>query len=96
MKKAYTYVHLIEDVWVDCRMKHDIRKLDYCRLTVDQIREFDLVDIPNDLEEDDNVLDLTYVDKNVSSTSLPLIKWSQKESTYIKDKFQIIFANTNV
>lgn len=37
LKKAYIHVHCVEDVLADCRTNHDIRKLDYCRLTVDQI-----------------------------------------------------------
>lgn len=84
---AYVHVHWIQDVWVDCRTKNDVRKLDYCYLTVNQIREFDLANISNDLEDDGNVPDLAYVDNKVSSTPLPLIKWSQKESTSIRDRF---------
>lgn len=34
--------------------------------------------------------------KKISSTPLPHIQWSQKESTSIRDKFQSILANTNV
>lgn len=96
MKKAYVHIHRFEYVWVDCKTEHDIRKLDYCQLMVDQIWEFDLIDIPHDLEEDGNVLDLTYVENKVSSTPLALIEWSQKESTSIKDRFQSILANANV
>lgn len=45
---------------------------------MEQIQGFDLVDILVDLEEDDNVLYLTYVENKVCSTSFLLIQWSQK------------------
>lgn len=90
LKKAYVHVHRIEDIWTDQRTEQDIKKLDYCQLTLDQIQEFNLVDILDDLEEDGNVIDLTYVENKVSSTPLPLIQWSNKESTSIKDRFQSI------
>lgn len=35
LKKEYVHVHQMEDVWVDCRSKDDVRKLDYCRLTIE-------------------------------------------------------------
>lgn len=63
---------------------------------MDQIREFDLTNILEDFEDDGNVLDLAYVDNKVSSTILPLIQWSQKECTSIRDRFQSILTNTNV
>lgn len=36
LTRSYTHVHKIEDIWIDCRTK-DIRKLDYCHLTKEQI-----------------------------------------------------------
>lgn len=50
----------------------------------------------DDLKDDGNVLDLAYIDNKVSSTPLPLIQWSQKVCTSIKDRFQSILMNTNV
>lgn len=86
--------HTWEDVWVDCRSEHDSRKLDYCHLTVEQIENFGLVDVPGDLEEDDDILDPMFEKKKVSSTPLPLIQWSQKECTSIKACFQSFLPNT--
>lgn len=73
LKKNYVHVHRIEDVWVDCRSKHDVRKLDYYRLTVEQIENFCLTDDPDNLKEDGDVLDPTYEKNKVSSTPFPLI-----------------------
>lgn len=39
MKKAYVHVDRIEDVWVDYWIEHDVRKLDYCWLIVDENQE---------------------------------------------------------
>lgn len=75
LKNAYIHVHRIEDVWIDCRSEHDIRKHDYFQIIVEQIREFNLTDVPNDFEDDGNILDSTYVDNKVSSAPLPLIQW---------------------
>ena len=34
MKRAYTHVRCIEDVYIDMKMELDIIKMDYCRLTL--------------------------------------------------------------
>lgn len=41
-------------------------------------------------------MDLTYVDKKLSSTPFPLIQWSQKEFISIWDRFQSVPLNTNI
>lgn len=28
LKKSYTHVHRIEDIWAECKTKEDIRRLD--------------------------------------------------------------------
>lgn len=96
LKKPYVHVHWIEDVWADCRSDHDVRRLDYCLLTVEQIENFGLADVPDDLEEDSDILDPLYKNNRVYSTPLPLIQWSQKEQISIKVCFQSILTNTDI
>lgn len=36
LKKSYTHVHHVEDIWIDCRIvQEDIKKIDYCCLIVE-------------------------------------------------------------
>lgn len=96
IKKSYTHVHQIEDVWIDCRTEEDIKKLDYCHLIVEQIENLDLANIPKDLEDDGDILDPMYEKNKVVRSHLPLIQCSQKENISIRARFQKILANTNV
>lgn len=34
MKRSYTHVNHIKDIWIDVRIKLDIMKMDYCKLTL--------------------------------------------------------------
>lgn len=65
-------------------------------MTVEQIENFGIVDVSDDLEEDGDILDPLYENNEVSSTPLPLIKWSQKECIFIRERFQSILKNTNI
>ena len=48
IKRAYTRVHRIEDIWIDMRTKLDIMKMDYCRLTLQQIINLNMLEISLD------------------------------------------------
>lgn len=63
----------IEDIWVDCITKEDIRKLDYYHHTKDQIINLNLANLPDDLVDDGNVLDPIYETTKISNTPLPFI-----------------------
>lgn len=96
IKKSCTHVHWVEDVWIDCKIEGGIRRLDYCHLTVEKNKNLDLVNIPEDLEDDGNILGPMYEKNKVVDSPFPFIQWSQKENTSIKARFQNILANTNV
>lgn len=88
-------VHRIEDIWVDLRTEAKVLKMDYCRLTIEQIVDLNLVDIPQGMIDDGHILDPEYTSRRVEEASLPLIQWSHKECISILDRFQAILANTN-
>lgn len=96
LKKSYTHVHQVEDVWIDCRIEEHIKRLDYCHLSVEKIENLNLVGILEDLKDDVDILDTTYEKNKVGGSPLPLIQWFQKENASIRTKFQSILANTNV
>lgn len=96
LKKSYTHAHWVEDIWIDCRIEEDIRRLDYCCLILEQIENQNIIDIPQDLGDDRVFLDPAYENNKVVDSPLPLIQWSQKENTLIRTRFQSILANTNV
>lgn len=63
-------------------------------MTIEKIENFDLADVPKDLEEDGDILDDAYERNKVVGLPLPLIQWCQKENNYIRIKLQKIFDNT--
>lgn len=69
--------------------------MDYCRLTLEQIIDLNLMDIPQGMIDDGNVLDPEYLSRRVEEAPLPLIQWSHKECTSILERFQPVLANTN-
>ena len=58
MKRAYTHVHCIEDIWIDMRTKFDIIKIDYYNLTMQQIIDINMLKIPSDFQIEDDVTSL--------------------------------------
>ena len=60
MKRTFTHVHFMEDVWIDLRSETNVTRMDYCRLTLQQIIDLDLVPILEGVEDDDMILDLEY------------------------------------
>jgi len=87
---------MVEDVWADLRTQEEIKKLDYYRLTLSQIEDLKLVDIPEGMADDENIVSPRYVRENVSGSPLPVVLWSKKELTSIRKRFEPILANTNV
>ena len=63
IKRAFTHVHHIEDIWIDMRTELDIMKMDYSRLTLQQVIDLNMLEIPFDyqVEDDGNILDLEYL-----------------------------------
>lgn len=96
MKRAYTHVHRIKDIWIDMRTKLDIMKMDYCRLTLQQIIDLNMLEIPSyfQVEDDGNILDPEFHQAGFDKNCLFPIQWQQREGTSIMDKFQPILVNT--
>ncbi|XP_057862524.1 uncharacterized protein LOC131070880 [Cryptomeria japonica] len=57
IKKSFVHVHCIEDIWVDLRTEMEVLKMDYCRLTVEQVIDLNLVDISQGMIDNGDVLD---------------------------------------
>lgn len=57
IKRAFTHVHCIEDIWIDL-----CTEMDYCRLTLQQIIDLNMVEIPSNfqIKDDGYILDLEY------------------------------------
>lgn len=96
LKRSYTHVHMIEDIWTECRNDEDVRKSDFSRLTFEQIKNFELANILEDMQEEDDIVDPAYVGKKIADIPLPPIQWSQKEMISIRERFQPTLANTNI
>lgn len=71
IKNNYTHIHRIEYVWVDCCTKEDVQRMDYYHLTVEQIENVDLANVPKDLEENGDILDPKYEINKVVGLPLP-------------------------
>lgn len=70
--------------------------MDYCCLTIEKIENINHTEVPEDFEEDRDILDPTYEKDNIGRLPLLLIQWSKKENTFIRAKFQRILKNTSV
>ena len=59
IKRLFTHVHRIEDIWIDLHTELDIMRMDYCRLTLHHIIDLNMLEIPSNLqiEDDGNILD---------------------------------------
>ena len=77
MKRAYTHVHCIEDIWIDMRTKFDIIKIDYYNLTMQQIIDINMLKIPSDfqVEDDGNILDPEFHQVSSDNKCLFPIQW---------------------
>ena len=97
IKKAYTHVHRIEDIWIDMRTELDIMKMDYCKLILQQIIDLNMLEIPPNfqVEDDGNILDPEFHQAGFNRMCPFPIQWQQKEGTSMLDRFQSILANTN-
>lgn len=70
-KRSYTHVYRFEDVWVDCQNEEDIRRMDFSRLTPEQIENLDLAKIPMTMEDMDDIIDPVYYEKKIADSPLP-------------------------
>lgn len=94
--RQFVHVYRLEDIWIDLRTEADIQRMDYQRLSIKQIIDFNLADIPPGVEDDDNILDRDYTRNHVEDLPILSPSWSGKESVSILDRFQSILANTNI
>ena len=78
------------------RTKLDVMKMDYCMLTLQQIIDLNMLEIPLDfqVEDDGNILDPEFHQAGFDKMCPFPIQWQQKEGTSIMDKFQSILTNT--
>ena len=97
MKRAYTHVHHIENIWIDMRTELDIMKMDYCKLTLQQIIDLKMLQIPSDfqVEDDGDILDPEFHQAGFDKNCPFPIQWQQKKGKSIMDRFQSILVNTN-
>lgn len=69
--QEFTHVHCLEDIWVDLRTEEDIRRMDYNRVTLEQIVDLDLTKIPKGMVDDGKILDPEYIEQRVGKAPLP-------------------------
>lgn len=70
IKRAFTHMHRIEDVWIDLHIEEDIRRMNFSRLTLEQILNFDLTDILEEIEDDEEIVDSIYEQQKIAETPL--------------------------
>lgn len=96
MRRQFVHVYRLEDIWIDLRIEADIRKMDYCLLSIKQIIDFNLADIPPGVKNDGNILDCDYTRNHVEDSLVLSRSWLGKESVSVWNRFQSILANTNI
>ena len=97
IKRAFTHVDHMEDVWIDLRTEVDIMEMVYCRLRLRQIINLNMVEIPPNLqvEVDGVILDPNYHKVGFDQHCPFPFQWPEKEGNSIFDRFQFILVNTN-
>lgn len=94
IKKSHRHVYRIENIWVDYKDEEDIRKMDYCRLTVEQISDPGLANLLRNFEDPRDVLNADYDEKEIERKPFPLIQWPSKGNTSIRKRLTHILSNT--
>ena len=87
MRKQFLHIHHLEDLWIDVRTEVDIWCMDYIRLTVNQIVDFNFASIPPSFEDDDQIINPEYFQHDVEKIPILPPTWSCKENTSIWDRF---------
>jgi len=72
----------LEDFWVDCVDEHEVRRRDWSRLTLDQMRVFMLGwDLPNLVDDYSYMFDQGYYIE--SAKPFPKLRWYEREISNI-------------
>lgn len=85
IKRSYTHVYRLEDVWADYENDEDVRRMDFSHLNLEQIENLDLAKIPMTMEDNDNVVDLVYFERKIVDSPLLPIQWSKMENPLLKE-----------
>ncbi|KAH9312197.1 hypothetical protein KI387_027232, partial [Taxus chinensis] len=54
---ASSHVPQLEDIWIHWQDEVIIRQQEFERLTLDEVKQYGIVDVSNEIEDDDDVLD---------------------------------------
>lgn len=93
LQKGHKHRYRFEDIWADCRDEEAIRKIDYCRLTVQQIIDLGVVDLPEDFTDPGDIMNAAYDEQEIAKKPLLAIQWSKKESVSIRERLAPILSN---
>lgn len=95
LKKDHHHVYCFEDIWVECRDEDDIQRMEFCRLTMEQIKDLGLANIPEDFEDLGDIINSAYEEEEIANKPLPLVQWSKKEIISIREILAPILHNTS-
>lgn len=88
------HIPYLEDFWANCQTKFEVRKNLWSRLTLLQIKDFNLpFDISGVIEEDEEVVDLVYIEK-VEAYPLLEIDWLMPEEDDLHMRTSPVLAQT--
>ncbi|KAH9295724.1 hypothetical protein KI387_039312, partial [Taxus chinensis] len=73
----YQHNPTMEDFWAACSDEHEVRRLEFSRLTLAQIKAFRIKNPPDSfVNDDEDVIDPSY--DAISFTPLPRIDWTKR------------------
>lgn len=70
IKRIYTHLYWLEDVWVDYENGEDVRRMDFSRLTLEQIENLDLAKILMTMEDTNDIVDPVYFERKMVDSPL--------------------------
>lgn len=85
----------LEDFWANLQDNFEVREKNYYRLSVPQIRDFEIeTNLPKELTDDGELLDSMYKEQEIDKKPLSPIRWSAQEDMDIDRVTQVVINRT--
>lgn len=85
----------LEEFWANLQYNFEVRENNYYRLSVPQIRDFEIeTNLPKELRDDGELLDSIYKEQEIDKKPLSPIRWSAHEDIDIDQITQMVINRT--
>lgn len=93
-RENFQHIPDLEDFWVDCVDEYEVQNRAHLRLTVQQIRDYDMkINTANIVDDENDLLDPQFVDDRQQGV-IPEIDWKNDEEEQIQTKIILVIQRT--